>query len=85
MSNQPQETSLLPQYNTTWSEYQRLVMFRLDQQDKKLEQLEAKANLIHTDIASFKTSARVTGALAGFLGSLISFIFYYFRSNSQSQ
>ncbi|MFY9225235.1 MAG: hypothetical protein WAQ98_21355 [Blastocatellia bacterium] len=85
MSNNQPETTLLPQYNATWNEYQRLVMFRLDQQDKKLEQLEAKANQIHTDIASFKTSARVTGALAGFLGSLISFIFYYFRSNSQSQ
>lgn len=85
MSNNQPETTLLPQYNATWNEYQRLVMFRLDQQDKKLEQLEVKANQIHTDIASFKTSARVTGALAGLASSLISFIFYYFRSNSQSQ
>lgn len=85
MSNEIKETSLLPQYNSGWNEYQRLVMFRLDQQDKKLEQLEAKVNQIHTDIASFKTSARVTGALAGFISSLISFIFYYLRSNSQSQ
>lgn len=85
MSNNQPETTLLPQYSATWNEYQRLVMFRLDQQDKKLEQLEAKANQIHTDIASFKTSARVTGALAGLASSLISFIFYYFRSNSQSQ
>lgn len=44
MSNNQPETTLLPQYNSSWNEYQRLVMFRLDQQDKKLEQLETKAN-----------------------------------------
>jgi hypothetical protein len=81
MSNNHQETTLLPQYNATWNEYQRLVMFRLDQQDKKLEQLEAKTNQIHTDIASFKSSARFTGALAGFIVSLASFLLSYFRSS----
>lgn len=77
-------TIVLPQYNETWNDYQKLVMFRLDQQEKKLEQLEIKTNQILTDIASFKTSARITGALAGLVASLIGFLFNYFRS-SQSQ
>lgn len=77
-------TTVLPQYNETWNEYQKLVMFRLDQQDKKLEQLEVKTNQIHTDIASFKSNARFTGAVAGFVVSLIGLLLNYFRS-SQAQ
>jgi hypothetical protein len=74
-------TTVIPQYSETWSEYQKLVMFRLDQQDNKLQQLEEKTNQIHTDIASFKSNARFTGALAGFIVSLLGFLFNYFRSN----
>lgn len=80
MNPQQKGTTVMPQYSETWNEYQKLVMFRLDQQDKKLELLEAKTNQIHTDIASFKSNARFTGALAGFVVSLLGLLFNYFRS-----
>jgi uncharacterized membrane protein (DUF106 family) len=82
--NQQKGTTVMPQYNETWNEYQKLVMFRLDQQDNKLEKLEEKTNQIHTDISSFKSNARFTGALAGFIVSLLGFLFNHFRS-SQAQ
>ena len=79
MKPEQKGTTVMPQYDENWSTYEKLVMFRLDQQDKKLEQLEGKTNQIHTDVVSFKSTARFTGAVAGFTVSLLSLLLNYFR------
>jgi hypothetical protein len=73
-------TTVIPQYDESWNAHQKLVVFRLEQLEKKLEQLDGKTNQIHTDISSFKSNARFTGALAGFIVSLLGFLFNHFRS-----
>ena len=79
MKTEQKGTIVMPQYEESWSNYEKLVMFRLDQQDKRLEQLEVKTNQIHTDVVSFKSTARFTGGVAGFTVSLLGLLLNYFR------
>ncbi|MFY9223193.1 MAG: hypothetical protein WAQ98_11005 [Blastocatellia bacterium] len=64
-----------------WNEYERLVMYRLDQLDERLQQqqeqlqkLQIELQQVSLEIHAFKKSAGLVGAIGGFLVSVIFFI-----------
>lgn len=54
-----------------WSDYEKLVLFRLDEQDKKLDTLTRQVNKLTTSVALTKLKLAFIGLASGTLGSAI--------------
>ena len=54
-----------------WETYQRLVLDKLRDHDKKLESINNTLGTVHTDLATLKVRAGIWGALAGSIPGLI--------------
>ena len=57
-----------------WTRYEALVLDKLSQNDEAHLALAATLERVHIDLASLKTGARLSGALAGFLAGAITTI-----------
>ena len=53
--------------DNSWSEYQKLVLDKLDRQDRRLGCLEGKVGDVAVEIAMLKVKAGVWGAIGGIL------------------
>jgi len=54
-----------------WNAWEKLVLDKLEKNDKCHEALNETLSKIHTDLATLKTGARLAGALAGFLAGAV--------------
>jgi hypothetical protein len=54
-----------------WNSWQNLVLDKLKKNDESHTALNETLLKIHTDIATLKTGARISGALAGFLAGAV--------------
>jgi len=54
-----------------WNAWEKLVLDKLEKNDKTHEALTETLVRIHTDLATLKTGARISGALAGFLAGAV--------------
>lgn len=48
-----------------WSAYEKLVMYRLDEQDKKLDRIDRKVDGVARSVLILKVKAATYGAIAG--------------------
>lgn len=72
-----------------WSEYQRLVIDRLDRLDHKINSIQAQIDQIHreeiseikVDIAMLKVKAGVFGLVGGFLPAAALALYFLFGAN----
>ncbi|MEW6732059.1 MAG: hypothetical protein AB1489_12095 [Acidobacteriota bacterium] len=72
-----------PNQKTEWSEYQHLVIYRLDQQDAAIVEMRnqlKKLDEIKIEIATFKKTAGVIGAISGFIATIAAFFFEHLRN-----
>jgi hypothetical protein len=79
----------MSQEKETWQENYKLILFRQEQQDKAIAELRSelsvvskKIDAIHTEIVSFKRSAKVAVAVSGLFGSILTFFFEHFWKRS---
>lgn len=54
-----------------WNSWQNLVLDKLEKNDEAHMSLTTTLTKIHTDLATLKTGARISGALAGFLAGAV--------------
>lgn len=54
-----------------WSEYQRLVLGKLEQVDSDIKELERQVTLLRIDFAQQKVKAGMWGAVAGMVPALV--------------
>lgn len=59
------------QIQNGWSEYERLVMYRLDTLDAAIKNLTEKQAVTHTEVTTLQAKASMWGALAGFASGFI--------------
>ena len=60
-----------------WSQYQKLVVDKLDDQDSKFTSIEDKLTKIQVDIATLKVKAGVWGGIAGLIPVVIAIVMFY--------
>ena len=60
-----------------WSQYQKLVVDKLDDHDSKFTSIEDKLTKIQVDIATLKVKAGVWGGIAGLIPVLIAIVMFY--------
>jgi len=54
-----------------WNTWEKLVLDKLEKNDQSHAALTETLSKIHTDLATLKTGARISGALAGFLAGAV--------------
>jgi len=60
-----------------WSQYQKLVMDKLDEHDGKFSNIESKLTQIQIDIATLKVKAGVWGGIAGLVPVVLGLVLFY--------
>ena len=60
-----------------WSQYQKLVVDKLDDHDNKFTSIEDKLTKIQVDIATLKVKAGVWGGVAGLIPVVIAIVMFY--------
>lgn len=65
-----------------WSAYERMVLSKLDEQDKRLDSIEEKLVLLRIDVAQLKIKAGVWGAAAGMMPALITALVVFIQGGS---
>ena len=72
--------------NNGWSQYQKLVVDKLDDHDGKFTSIEDKLTKIQVDLATLKVKAGVWGGVAGLIPVVIAIVmFYATQSGSKKQ
>ena len=54
-----------------WNTWEKLVLDKLEKNDQSHTAINETLSRIHTDLATLKTGARISGALAGFLAGAV--------------
>lgn len=77
---------MTPLHENGWSEYEKLVLYRLDQQDKAIAGVNKAVAELNATVQSLKTSMALTklklafiGAVSGTIGSAIVYAFASLR------
>ena len=60
-----------------WSQYQKLVMDKLDEHDGKFSNIESKLTQIQIDIATLKVKAGVWGGIDGLVPVVLGLVLFY--------
>ncbi len=60
-----------------WSQYQKLVVDKLDDHDGKFTSIEDKLTKIQVDIATLKVKAGVWGGIGGLIPVVIAIVMFY--------
>ena len=60
-----------------WSQYQKLVMDKLDEHDGKFSNIDSKLTQIQIDIATLKVKAGVWGGIAGLVPVVLGLVLFY--------
>jgi len=60
-----------------WSQYQKLVMDKLDEHDGKFSNIESKLTQIQIDIATLKVKAGVWGGIAGLVPVVLGLVLFF--------
>ena len=60
-----------------WSQYQKLVVDKLDDHDGKFTSIEDKLTKIQVDIATLKVKAGVWGGIAGLIPVVVAIVMFY--------
>ena len=60
-----------------WSQYQKLVVDKLDDHDSKFTSIEDKLTKIQVDIATLKVKAGVWGGIAGLVPVVLGLVLFY--------
>ena len=63
--------------NNGWSQYQKLVVDKLDDHDGKFTSIEDKLTKIQVDLATLKVKAGVWGGVAGLIPVVIAIVMFY--------
>ena len=68
-----------------WSQYQKLVVGKLDDHDGKFTSIEDKLTKIQVDLATLKVKAGVWGGIAGLIPVVIAIVMFYTTQGSVSK
>ena len=60
-----------------WSQYQKLVMDKLDEHDGKFSNIDSKLTQIQIDIATLKVKAGVWGGIAGLVPVVLGLVLFF--------
>ena len=63
--------------NNGWSQYQKLVVDKLDDHDGKFTSIEDKLIKIQVDIVTLKVKAGVWGGIAGLVPVVLGLVLFY--------
>ena len=63
--------------NNGWSQYQKLVVDKLDDHDGKFSNIDSKLTQIQVDIATLKVKAGVWGGIAGLVPVVLGLVLFY--------
>ena len=63
--------------DSSWGQYQKLVMEKLEKHDDKFSSLDNKLTQIQIDIATLKVKAGVWGRIAGLIPVIIAIVMFY--------
>ena len=63
--------------NNGWSQYQKLVVDKLDDHDGKFTSIEDKLTKIQVALATLKVKAGVWGGVAGLIPVVIAIVMFY--------
>jgi len=63
--------------NNSWSQYQKLVIDKLNEHDSKFMAIESKLIQIQVDIATLKVKAGVWGGIAGLVPVVLGLVLFY--------
>jgi ABC-type antimicrobial peptide transport system permease subunit len=66
---------MTPLHENGWSEYEKLVLFRLDQQDVAIKDLTKIVQSLKTSMAITKLKLAFIGVVSGTIGSAIVYAF----------
>ena len=69
----------MPHEESTWNQYQRLVLSKLDEHQSEISQIRSHVVQIRIDVSALKIRAGVWGALAGLLPAIGVAIFWMLR------
>ena len=71
--------------NDSWSQYQKLVIDKLNEHDSKFMILENKLTRIQIDIATLKVKAGVWGGIAGLVPVVLGIVLFFVTQTSGKQ
>ncbi len=63
--------------NNGWSQYEKMVIDKLDDHDDKFSGIENKLTQIQVDIATLKVKAGVWGGIAGLVPVVLGLVLFY--------
>ena len=63
--------------NNGWSQYEKMVIDKLDDHDGKFNGIEDKLTQIQVDIATLKVKAGVWGGIGGLIPAVIAIVMFY--------
>ena len=63
--------------NNGWSQYEKMVIDKLDDHDQKFTGIEDKLTQIQVDIATLKVKAGVWGGIGGLIPAVIAIVMFY--------
>ncbi len=63
--------------NNGWSQYEKMVIDKLDDHDDKFNGIEDKLTQIQVDIATLKVKAGVWGGIGGLIPAVIAIVMFY--------
>ena len=63
--------------NYGWSQYEKMVIDKLDDHDDKFNGIEDKLTQIQVDIATLKVKAGVWGGIGGLIPAVIAIVMFY--------
>ena len=63
--------------NNGWSQYEKMVIDKLDDHDDKFNGIEDKLTQIQVDIATLKVKAGVWGGIGGLIPAIIAIVMFY--------
>ena len=63
--------------NNGWSQYEKMVIDKLDDHDDKFNGIEDKLTQIQVDIATLKVKAGIWGGIGGLIPAVIAIVMFY--------
>ena len=71
--------------NDSWSQYQKLVIDKLNEHDSKFMAIENKLIQIQVDIATLKVKAGVWGGIAGLVPVVLGLVLFFVTQTGGKQ
>ena len=63
--------------NNSWSQYEKLVLNKLDVYNERFVDIEQKLTQIQVDIATLKVKATVWGGIGGLIPVVVAMVMFY--------